>query len=257
MLRNLVTNKRSVGSDRRGSRTLVASVPSGRLLRSGSVGIDRMDSAQVSSGKPPTDGERRAVEDGLWAEFRRNPSVENRNAILIYHWGLIHRVALRFNSTVNASGRYTFGEILSEASITAIKCIDRFDGKQGNRFSTYYWTSFFRNAIRDLVREGRNANRPAKEKPVSLGGSGEWVADKSFRRPDTIEEETGESIESLLSVLDQKKRAVIVGRFIQEKTLQDLADELGLTKERIRQIESQALRLIQAKLGIGKDGSPE
>jgi RNA polymerase sigma factor (sigma-70 family) len=48
--------------------------------------------------------------------------------------------------------------------------------------------------------------------------------------------------EQLLVSLDDREKKIVYGRFVTGKTLQEIADELGLTRERIRQIENNALR---------------
>ena len=54
--------------------------------------------------------------------------------------------------------------------------------------------------------------------------------------------------EQLLALLDDRERKIIYGRFVNGKTLQEIGDEFGLTRERIRQIEEHALRKINRGL---------
>ena len=48
--------------------------------------------------------------------------------------------------------------------------------------------------------------------------------------------------EQLLVSLDDREKEVVYGRFVNGKTLQEMADKFGLTRERIRQIQDGALR---------------
>lgn len=54
-----------------------------------------------------------------------------------------------------------------------------------------------------------------------------------------------ESLRSAIDALDERKRAVIKAR-LEGRTLRDISEQLGVTKERIRQIEAQAKK----ELGI-------
>ena len=54
-----------------------------------------------------------------------------------------------------------------------------------------------------------------------------------------------------LTQLDARSRRIIEARWLREEdqaTLQDLADEYGVSAERIRQIESKALKSIRAQM---------
>jgi DNA-directed RNA polymerase sigma subunit (sigma70/sigma32) len=46
--------------------------------------------------------------------------------------------------------------------------------------------------------------------------------------------------EQLLASLDDRERKIIYERFVNGKTLQEIGNEFGLTRERIRQIEENA-----------------
>jgi RNA polymerase sigma factor (sigma-70 family) len=62
---------------------------------------------------------------------------------------------------------------------------------------------------------------------------------------------TAESLPSLLANLDERERFVVSGRFGldgEERTLREIAGDLGLTAERVRQIEQRALDTLRAML---------
>ena len=61
----------------------------------------------------------------------------------------------------------------------------------------------------------------------------------------------GEGLELALSSLDPRSRHIIESRWLREKdtaTLHDLADELGVSAERIRQIEAKAMQKMRGAL---------
>jgi len=68
--------------------------------------------------------------------------------------------------------------------------------------------------------------------------------------------QTGENrttgLKDALTKLDARSRRIIEARWLREEdqaTLQDLADEYGVSAERIRQIESKALKSMRAQMG--------
>jgi RNA polymerase sigma-32 factor len=59
-----------------------------------------------------------------------------------------------------------------------------------------------------------------------------------------------ESLSAAIGTLDERSRAVVRARWLAEekRTLQDLADDYGVSAERIRQIESVALKKLRAAM---------
>jgi RNA polymerase sigma-32 factor len=59
-----------------------------------------------------------------------------------------------------------------------------------------------------------------------------------------------ESLSAAISTLDERSRAVVRARWLAEekRTLQDLADDYGVSAERIRQIESAAIKKLRAAM---------
>ena len=62
--------------------------------------------------------------------------------------------------------------------------------------------------------------------------------------------EVAGSLATALEGLDERSRTVIRARWLAEekKTLQDLADEYGVSAERIRQIETAAMRKLRTAM---------
>ena len=54
-----------------------------------------------------------------------------------------------------------------------------------------------------------------------------------------------EAMGKAIQTLDEREQKVITGRFFEDKTLDDLADTLKISRERIRQIEARALRKLK------------
>lgn len=109
------------------------------------------------------------------------------------------------------------------------------------------------------VKEIENiAGRPSSlNAPVSLDGTAELIdliQDDSSHSPDVQIGETlkNERIQKLLERLDERERRILTLRFglgVEEQhTLEEVAQEFGITRERVRQIEAAALKKIKTML---------
>jgi RNA polymerase primary sigma factor len=153
---------------------------------------------------------------------------------------LVASIARRLSSTSD-----NFDEYVSEANGILLNAIDKFDFSRGYRFSTYATHAIQRHLYRYI---GRTSKRSSREKLVS--DSVEAVAVDSS-------DDTGPSaadvliaaeavLDQLDDVLDERERLIIRGRFgLNEaghtSTLRELGAELGLSKERVRQLQLFAL----------------
>jgi RNA polymerase primary sigma factor len=90
--------------------------------------------------------------------------------------------------------------------------------------------------------------------PVSEGAVlAELIPDSGAVSPEgpLLEEDTLRRVKAALESLNERERLVLERRFgilnAREHTLQEIADELGVTRERVRQIEKQALQRLQRR----------
>jgi len=130
--------------------------------------------------------------------------------------------------------------------------VDRFDYSYGWKFSTYATWALIRNFASSVPKEYKRA---AKEKAIS-----DLVEDPDafpqVATEDTYTEkivqynETAAMINRLLSTIDRKSAHIIreVGGIgCKQRTLENVAEELHITKERVRQIRLRGLKELQEK----------
>lgn len=114
------------------------------------------------------------------------------------------------------------------------------------------------------VKEIENiVNRPSSlNTPVSIDGTAELIdliEDDATRNPDALVGELlkNERILKMLTILDDREKEILARRFGLEAhsphTLEEVAQFLGVTRERIRQIEMVALKKIRAQLTLEGD----
>jgi RNA polymerase primary sigma factor len=122
-----------------------------------------------------------------------------------------------------------------------IRAVERFDDSLGNKFSTYA-TWAIRNQFARAFRE--KDRRPQ----LVLGHDGAVEAAVDPRNDgleeSDLQERRLESVARSLARLGDRARRILVGRFglggAGLQTLRQIGQELGITKERVRQIEARA-----------------
>ena len=148
----------------------------------------------------------------------------------------------------------SYDDMLSDGIFTLMQAVEKFDYDRGFRFSTYAYRSIARNAYRTVTtarkeeaRFTRDAEEWAFEQEDDQSASG--MADKVWRN-------LRELMASMLDQLDRRERFIIRSRYAlgahrKARTFQCLADKLGVSKERVRQLEQRAvskLRTMAAEL---------
>jgi len=166
-------------------------------------------------------------------------AVETKNQIVRANLRLVVSIAKR-----HVGPRENFFELVSDGNMSLIRAVEKFDYGRGNKFSTYATWAIMKNFARTIPDEHRRQERFR----TSLD---ELFAATEDERSDQIELETAQllrelQVERILGRLDEREQKIIVRRFGLERgreplTLKEVGAELGITKERVRQIEARAL----------------
>ena len=91
------------------------------------------------------------------------------------------------------------------------------------------------------------------------GSLGDLISDSNAERPDEIigERETYERLITLVKQLDERERTIVVARFgldgKRPQTLDEISSKVGRTRERVRQIQTQALGKLKTLLAEDAD----
>ncbi len=182
------------------------------------------------------------TQDGNYESMRFLEDANSvRNHIAECNLRLVISIARKFSNS-----NCDFDELMSEGNEILLKAISKFDFSRGFRFSTYATHSvqrhFFRYAQRQQRRnslEFRSAAEILNEAPAAEIDPliSEWIQE---------EQRVSELVARMAERLDERERTVISGRFgLTEgsvvKTLRELAADLGLSKERVRQLQLAAV----------------
>jgi RNA polymerase primary sigma factor len=137
-----------------------------------------------------------------------------------------------------------FDDLLSDGIVALIRAVDKFDVGLGFRFSTYATQVVRRNTYRRVMEKQKERQRIT----LSIHESGVDVSDE-HRSPSMSEgrwQELRGRLATMLDRLDRREKLIVRARFSlgghrRVQTLQRLADKLGVSKERVRQLEKRAL----------------
>lgn len=142
------------------------------------------------------------------------------------------------------NGHNGFDDLLSDGIIALMRAVDKFDVGLGFRFSTYATQVVRRNSYRRVMEKQKERQRVT----LSVHDPGIDISDE-HRAPGMSEarwEALRGRLSTMLDRLDRREKLIIRARFSlgghrNVQTLQKLADRLGVSKERIRQLEKRAL----------------
>jgi RNA polymerase sigma factor (sigma-70 family) len=148
-----------------------------------------------------------------------------------------------------------FNELISEGNFALLRSVDKFDCSRGFKFSTYACRAILKSFSRVALRTSRYRGRFPTEFDPTLEKS-----DFVDRKRDNVEADCVEEIRDILAQnradLNEMEQTVIRERFALDtgpdqtrpKTLEQVGELIGVTKERVRQIQNKALRKIRAIL---------
>ncbi|MEM7316582.1 MAG: sigma-70 family RNA polymerase sigma factor, partial [Planctomycetota bacterium] len=147
-----------------------------------------------------------------------------------------------------ADEKNPFDELLSEGITCLVRVVDKFDFDRGFRFSTYATRAVRREVWRLVQKHHKNRQR------FNTGTSEHMESVEGKELADRISESTWKGLtrklNTILDSLDERERFIVRERFGMngndgKRTFQSLGDELGVCKERVRQLEIRAMKKLR------------
>jgi len=169
--------------------------------------------------------------------------VDIKNQIARCNLRLVVSIAKR-----HVAPEQNFFELVSDGNLSLLRAIEKFDFARGNKFSTYASWAIMKNFARTIPGEYRHRDRFRTSHDELFAATQEERSNPTVE--ETAQRDRISKIRRILKRLDDREQKIIVGRFgldhTQEpRTLKEVGAELGVTKERIRQIEARALNKLR------------
>ena len=166
------------------------------------------------------------------------------NRLIQSNLRLVASLVKKFVNESNA-----FDDLFSEGTMSLMNAVDKFDFALGYRFSTYATQAIRRHLYRAVVSRQQDRSRFVSAEPTVM----EEVEDD--RTSVGFDEDRWSRqlslLDNALAQLDDRERYIVEHRFglgadRKINTLQALAGELGICKERVRQLQQRALDKLTA-----------
>jgi RNA polymerase sigma factor (sigma-70 family) len=148
-------------------------------------------------------------------------------------------------------------DLISDGNLALVRAVNKFDCSRGYRFSTYACRAILKSFSRVATRMSRYRGHFPTEFDPALEKSNHVEEARSAREGDCVHELKSILAENAaqLSEIEQK---VILARFALDpgdpdptrraKTLEEVGAMIGVTKERVRQIQNKALGKLRTAL---------
>ncbi len=148
-----------------------------------------------------------------------------------------------------------YNEMISEGNLALIRSVEKFDPSRGFKFSTYSCRAILKSFSRVAMRAGRYRGMFPVELTSELEKS-DFLEHKRVCIEEGFVDDLKRILTSNLAHLNEVEHTVIKERFAlggareneRHKTLEQVGEIIGVTKERVRQIQNKALQKIKVAL---------
>lgn len=189
----------------------------------------------------------------------RRPAVRGRrqrNILVEANLGLVYKIAQ------HCKYRKELGieDAIQEGMFGLIRAAELWDPARA-KFSTYAFPHIVNAMLTGYYARGElirrplteHENRTKKSRKIRVTSLDENIPGTELPRHETIAcplptpAATAErqsklaEVKEALGELDEKSQQIVIERYLNERTLQDVGDELGITRERTRQLENKAI----------------
>lgn len=133
-------------------------------------------------------------------------------------------------------------ELISDGNMSLMHAVEKFDFARGFKFSTYASWAIIKNLCRTLPKERNQRSRWITGQEELFKAAADHRAEAGAS--ESADRRNHEMVQGMLGRLNDRERQILVARYglggEDAQTLERLGRDLGITKERVRQIESRA-----------------
>lgn len=210
----------------------------------------------------------REEETALWRRYKKNHDLDARNKLVTSNLKFVASVAKNYIGM-----GLSYSDLIAEGNCGLMKAMDRFDYERGYKTISYsvWW---IRQSILDALQNRKGIDGdplPEDYEPEiaddDICGETESEGAKNLQIISDSHQLTEESralIGGLIESLDDRERVIITEYFgigmNKPLTLEEIGEEMNLTKERVRQLKERALKKLRAEAlrsSVFSEVSPE
>jgi RNA polymerase sigma factor (sigma-70 family) len=186
------------------------------------------------------------IEDLEAIERLQERATEVKDLLISCNMRLVVSIAKRHSGQTD-----NFFELLSDGNMSLMRAVEKFDYGRGNKFSTYASWAIMKNFARSIPEE-----KTRKERYVT--GRDELFDVAPDNRTDEHEllstaEQAAFRVNRLLEHLTPRDREIVRLRAgldgSEPKTLEEIGQQLGITKERVRQLNVRIMKQLRDLAG--------
>ena len=204
---------------------------------------------EISKTKPLTKEE----EFELWKDYKENNNIESRNKLV--------EANLKFVATIANSYRgrgLSYSDLIAEGNIGLIKAMDKFEATRGYKVISYsvWW---IRQSIIEAIykRTAVGVEELPQDYEEQSSDENECQYFNKKELPQIYVEDEQEKMDNkqtvleLLSILDDREAEIITryyGLLEEPVKLEEIGDDMNLSKERVRQIMEKGLKKMRSAI---------
>ncbi|MFG0306470.1 MAG: sigma-70 family RNA polymerase sigma factor [Phycisphaerales bacterium JB040] len=203
------------------------------------------------------------LQQAIWNRADKQPTPEQADEILMWYRKserIREQIAETNLALVLAMAKRTrmsevdFADLVSEGNMALLRAVDKFDAGRGFKFSTYAC----RAILKAFSRQGMKLSKYRQRFPTDFDPKLEKSNFLETKRA-SFEKDAADEVREIVidnrAELSDVERTVIEHRFGLESgthekpmTLEQVGQIIGVTKERVRQIQNKAMEKIRAEL---------
>jgi RNA polymerase sigma factor (sigma-70 family) len=177
-------------------------------------------------------------------EALQDQATEIKEQLINANMRLVVSIAKR-----HAAQTDNFFELLSDGNVSLIRAVEKFDYSRGNKFSTYASWAIMKNFARSIPEERHRRERYVTGHEQVFESAPDLRSDE--HEVLAVAEQASHKVNRLLEYLDPRERQIIRMRAGLEDgsegmTLEKIGDKLGITKERVRQLNVRAMKKLRS-----------